>query len=101
MHLVDMSTLLILLGLGRGYHHPRGQDITTSLLLALLGATGDEVVGVIAVVESILRPSTPSVLVFGVEPREPTSQKHQLLIPEALHLLLCNGQQRKQSKHSK
>jgi hypothetical protein len=28
MHLVDMSTLLILLSLGLGYHHPRGQDIT-------------------------------------------------------------------------
>jgi hypothetical protein len=28
MHLVDMSTLLILLSLGPGYHHPRGQDIT-------------------------------------------------------------------------
>jgi hypothetical protein len=28
MHLVEMSTLLILLSLGPGYHHPRGQDIT-------------------------------------------------------------------------
>jgi hypothetical protein len=28
MHLVDMDTLLILLSLGPGYHHPRGQDIT-------------------------------------------------------------------------
>jgi hypothetical protein len=28
MHLVGMSTLLILLSLGPGYHHPRGQDIT-------------------------------------------------------------------------
>jgi hypothetical protein len=28
--LVDMSTLLILLSLGPGYHHPRGQDITGS-----------------------------------------------------------------------
>jgi hypothetical protein len=28
MHLVDMDTLLILLSLGQGYHHPRGQDIT-------------------------------------------------------------------------
>jgi hypothetical protein len=28
MHLVDMSTLLILLSLGLGYHHTRGQDIT-------------------------------------------------------------------------
>jgi hypothetical protein len=28
MHLIDMSTLLILLSLGSGYRHPRGQDIT-------------------------------------------------------------------------
>jgi hypothetical protein len=28
MHLVDMITLLILLSIGPGYHHPRGQDIT-------------------------------------------------------------------------
>jgi hypothetical protein len=28
MHLVGMDTLLILLSLGLGYHHPRGQDIT-------------------------------------------------------------------------
>jgi hypothetical protein len=28
MHLVGMSTLLVLLSLGPGYHHPPGQDIT-------------------------------------------------------------------------
>jgi hypothetical protein len=28
MHLVDMSTRLILLSLGPGYHHPRDQEIT-------------------------------------------------------------------------
>jgi hypothetical protein len=28
MHLVGIDTLLILLSLGPGYHHPRGQDIT-------------------------------------------------------------------------
>jgi hypothetical protein len=28
MHLVGMDTLLILLSLGLGHHHPRGQDIT-------------------------------------------------------------------------
>jgi hypothetical protein len=27
MHLIDMSTLLIPLSLGLGYHHPKGQDI--------------------------------------------------------------------------
>jgi hypothetical protein len=30
MHLVGMDTLLILLSLGPGNHHPRGQDITKS-----------------------------------------------------------------------
>jgi hypothetical protein len=30
MHLVGMDTLLILLSLGPGYHHPRGQDITVA-----------------------------------------------------------------------
>jgi hypothetical protein len=30
MHLVCMDTLLILLSLGPGYHHPRGQDITAT-----------------------------------------------------------------------
>jgi hypothetical protein len=28
MHLVDMDTLLIILSLGLGNHHPKGQDIT-------------------------------------------------------------------------
>jgi hypothetical protein len=28
MHLVDMSTLLIVLSLAPEYHHSRGQDIT-------------------------------------------------------------------------
>jgi hypothetical protein len=30
MDLVGMDTLLILLSLGPGYHHPRGQDITVT-----------------------------------------------------------------------
>jgi hypothetical protein len=30
MHLIGMDTLLILLSLGPGYHHPRGQDITVA-----------------------------------------------------------------------
>jgi hypothetical protein len=32
MHLVDMDTLLIILSLGSRYHHPRGQDITSTPL---------------------------------------------------------------------
>jgi hypothetical protein len=35
MHLVCMDTLLILLSLGPGHHHPRGQDIT----LMIFGGT--------------------------------------------------------------
>jgi hypothetical protein len=34
-----------------------------------------------------------SVLVIVVEPHGPTSNKRQLLIPKALHPLLCDGQQ--------
>jgi hypothetical protein len=30
MHLIGMDTLLIILSLGLGYHHPRGQDITST-----------------------------------------------------------------------
>jgi hypothetical protein len=30
IHLVGMDTLLILLSLGPGHHHPRGQDITST-----------------------------------------------------------------------
>jgi hypothetical protein len=36
MHLVDMTTLLILLSLGLGNHHPRGQDITAALLSSFM-----------------------------------------------------------------
>jgi hypothetical protein len=32
MHLVGMNTLLILLSLGPGNHHPRGQDITMGMV---------------------------------------------------------------------
>jgi hypothetical protein len=46
MHLVGMDTLLILLSLGPGYHHPRGQDIA---LCCLLVATTSQ-------------PPTPSIL---------------------------------------
>jgi hypothetical protein len=35
MHLVGMDTLSILLSLGLGYHHPRGQDITIHPLIRL------------------------------------------------------------------
>jgi hypothetical protein len=66
-----------------------------SLLLSLLGATGDEVVEVTVVEASILRPATLPVLAVVVEPREPASHKCQLLIPKAFHLLLCDRKQRR------
>jgi hypothetical protein len=47
-----------------------------SLLLALLRTIGDEVVGVATVVASILRPTTPSILVVIMEPRKVASHKH-------------------------
>jgi hypothetical protein len=37
MHLVGMDTLLILLSLGPGYHHPKGQDITELFVQGLRG----------------------------------------------------------------
>jgi hypothetical protein len=71
-----------------------------SLGLVLLGATGIEVLGVTVVEASILGPTTLSVLVVVVESREPGGHKRQLLIPKALHLLLYDRQQRRQSKQS-
>jgi hypothetical protein len=44
-----------------------------SLLLALLGATSNKVVGVTTVEASILRSATPQVLAVVVEPCEPTT----------------------------
>ena len=72
-----------------------------SLLLALLGETSDKVVEVATVVASILQSATPPSHTVVVEPCEPTGHKCQLLIPKALHLLLCDGQQKRKSKHSR
>jgi hypothetical protein len=47
-----------------------------SLLLALLRTIGDEVVGVATVVASILRPTTPPILVVIMEPHKVASHKH-------------------------
>jgi hypothetical protein len=38
MHLIGMDTVLILLSLGPGNHHPRGQDITRSRLEAAIAS---------------------------------------------------------------
>jgi hypothetical protein len=69
--------------------------------LAILGAASDEVVGVATVEASFLGPTTPSVLAVIVEPREPTGNKRQLLIPKALHMLLYDRQQRGQNEQSR
>jgi hypothetical protein len=71
-----------------------------SLLLALVGATSNEVIRVAAVVVFILGPTTSLVVAVVVKLRELASLKRQLLILEALHLLLCDGQKRGQSKQS-
>jgi hypothetical protein len=39
MHLVGMVTLLILLSLGSGYHHPRDQGITFINIVLILKAS--------------------------------------------------------------
>jgi hypothetical protein len=39
MHLIGMDTLLVLLSLGPGYHHPRGQDITIHPLRRLTSSS--------------------------------------------------------------
>jgi hypothetical protein len=51
------------------------------LLFALLGAAGNEVVGIITVIASVLGPATPLAHTIVVEPREPAGHKCQLLIP--------------------
>jgi hypothetical protein len=65
------------------------------LLFALLGAAGNEVVGIATVLASDLGPAMPLAHTVVVEPREPADHKCQLLVPKALHLLLCNRQQRR------
>jgi hypothetical protein len=48
MHLVGMDALLILLSLGLGYHHPRGQDITgTRQSTSLPSVTLDKVTSIL------------------------------------------------------
>jgi hypothetical protein len=63
-----------------------------SLLLALLWATSNKVVRVATVEPSILQPIMALFLVVVVEPRESTGHQRQLLILEALHLLLYHRQ---------
>jgi hypothetical protein len=65
------------------------------LRFACLGAAGIQVIGIATVVASVLGPATPPTHTVVVEPREPAGHKCQLLNPKALHLLLCNRQQRR------
>jgi hypothetical protein len=69
------------------------------LLLALhIRASDDEVVRVATIKASIHGPATQRIHAVVVEPRELASNKCQLLIPKALHLLLYDGEQNKQSE---
>jgi hypothetical protein len=65
------------------------------LRLAFLGVAGNEVVGIATGLASVLRPAMPPAHTVVVEPHEPVGHKCQLLIPKALHLLLCDKQQRR------
>ena len=56
--------------------------LATLKLVLLLGAVGDEVVGVTAVVATLLASATPPVQAVVVKPHKPTGHKHQLLIPK-------------------
>jgi hypothetical protein len=65
------------------------------LRFALPRAADNVVVRITTVVTSILGPATSSAHTVVVEPREPAGHKCQVLISKALHLLLCNRQQRR------
>jgi hypothetical protein len=80
--LVEASVRLVLTGGVLALMPTRVMVARVSLLLVLLGAVGDEVVGVAAVEASILKPATPLAQTVVVKPREPTSHKRQLLIPQ-------------------
>jgi hypothetical protein len=84
--LVESSLRLVLVGgvLPLSLAPTKVVVVRARLLLAILGAAGDQVVRVHAVEASILRPDTPPVLAIIVEPREPAGHKRQLLIPEAV-----------------
>jgi hypothetical protein len=59
--------------------------------LVLLGAMGDEVVGVSTVIASFLQTlTTPVVQAVVVKPQKPADDQCQLVIPKSLQLLLCD-----------
>ena len=60
-------------------------------VLVLLGAVGDEVVGISIAIASLLRSTTVLALqAVVVKPRELADDERQLIIPEDLQLLLCD-----------
>jgi hypothetical protein len=93
--LVESSLGLVLVGGVLALVPTRVMVVRARLRFALLGAAGNEVVGIATVVASVLGPATLPAHTVVVEPREPDGHKCQLLIPKDLHPLLCNRQQRR------
>jgi hypothetical protein len=93
--LIESSLGLVLAGGVLALVSTRVMVTRARLRFALLGATHNEVVWIAIVVASVLGPATSPVHTIVVEPREPASHKWQILIPKALHLLLCIRQQRR------
>jgi hypothetical protein len=91
--LIESSLGLVLAGRVLALVLTRVMVARARLRFALLGAAGNEVVGIAIVVASVLGPAMPSAHTVVVELREPDGHKCQLLIPKALHLLLYNRQQ--------
>jgi hypothetical protein len=93
--LVESSLGLVLAGGVLALAPTRVMVARARLLFALLGAAGNEVVGIATIVAFVLGPTTPPTHTVVVEPREPAGHNCQLLIAKALHLLLYNRQQRR------
>ena len=69
-------------------------------VLVLLGAVGDEVVGISTAKASLVLTTTPSIQAVVVKPRESAEDQSQLIILKCLHLLLYDRHERRQCKES-
>jgi hypothetical protein len=79
--LVESSLGLVLAGGALALALTRVMVARARLRFALLGAAGNEVVGIATVVASVLGHTMPPAHTVVVEPREPAGHKCQLLIP--------------------
>jgi hypothetical protein len=93
--LVESSLGLLLVGGVLALAPTRVMPARARLRLAFLREASNEVVGIAIVVASVLRPAMPLAHTVVVEPSELAGHKCQLVIPKALHLLLCDRQQRR------